>query len=601
MTPHRFALLTLVAMAARADAAAGQVVRGTPDTASVVADPADVVSVGRSAQARFERRRVRLLPLSHESVGGSCDEVVGRICTTYDEGEWYPQLESREIVARRLRLLAELDSLQELAPSSGWLLGQRVWYRAEGGDWGGAYRVAAECGGVDPWWCLALKGFALHGLERYREAEATFERALARMDEAGAERWRTPRWPVDSDTRELLEDAEADPPRRAEILRRLWALADPLYLVDGNDRLTAHYARWTAATIRDGARNPFRLSWGDDLTQLTVRHGWQIGWERTPSRDYTALDRVVGHNHPLGRDYMPPGDAVEAPADTPADELHPGVRRPRSLYAPPYAPVLLPMEGQVAVFPRGRTMAVVATHFLPEDTTFHASHRHPVPWRDPGDQAEMPDRTGLFALPVERPSGRAFHSVRRLHSVDGASLLEIPTGDYVVSAESWSPPRRRAGRLRLGVSARLAPADVATLSDILLLRPGGRDPETLREALELALPRPRLRPGQPFAIGWEVAGLGFRPETLAFEVSVERDGRSVLSRVGDFLGLSEPPRPIALSWEEPGPTEPGHLFRYLALDLPELEEGGYEVRLTLRTAGRADAVTTRRFEVARER
>lgn len=624
------------------------------DTSAVVVDSADVVSVGRAAQARFEGRRIRFLRPAYGSFGGWCDEIVGRICTTFDEGEWYPQPERDEIVALRHELIAELDSLQRLAPSSGWLLGQRVWYRAEAGDWEGAFRVASGCGrGIDPWWCLALEGFALHGMGRYPESLEVFEGALTRMDGEKARRWRIPRWPVDGGVRDLLEEAEermtvaaegragpedepagADPRVPAaieEILQRLWTLADPLWLVEGNDRLTAHYARWTFTEIRDDARNPFRLAWGDDLSQLTVRHGWQVGWERRPARDYLSRDGVLGHNHPMGRDFIPPGEVVRDPVSAGPDDLNPGAGRTRSLHAPPYAPVLLPMDGQVAVFPRGRTMAVVATHFLPPDTTFHAHHRHPLPWLEPGDQVDMVDRTGLFALRVgvadtaavadgsadlpdsvtegpvrlgaarRSPSGAEpppIRGVRRLHGPDGASLLELPTGDYVVSAESWSPSRRRAGRLRTGIGARPAPPDVATLSDVLLLRPAEREPETLEGALDLALPRASLYPGEPFAIGWEVAGLGFRPETLVFEVSVERAGRSVLGRIGDFLGVTDPPRPLVLSWEEPGPTEPGHAFHYLELDLPELDEGEYEIRLVLKTAGRSEAVSTTRFEVA---
>jgi len=76
-----------------------------------------------------------------------------------------------------------------------------------------------------------------------------------------------------------------------------------------------------------------------------------------------------------------------------------------------------------------------------------------------------------------------------------------------------------------------------------------------------------------------------------------RADRDVFHRIGDLLGLSDPPRPLVLSWEEPGPWEPAHQFHYLALDLPELEEGAYEVRLVLRTEGRSEAVTTKRFSV----
>ena len=76
-----------------------------------------------------------------------------------------------------------------------------------------------------------------------------------------------------------------------------------------------------------------------------------------------------------------------------------------------------------------------------------------------------------------------------------------------------------------------------------------------------------------FAIFIPVVGLGFRPETLAFEVSVERMDRGVFQRLGQFLGLADRPQPLRLAWEEPGPAEPGPSFRSLSLDLPVLDVG----------------------------
>jgi hypothetical protein len=571
-----------------------QIPTGAVDTTEVVADPEDVESVARAAQAGFERSRVRLLPLTYEPFGGPCDEVVGRLCTTYSEGEWYPVPENERIVRMRRELVVELDSLQERAPSSEWILGQRVWYRAEGGAWEAALRTARACPAVPRWWCDALEGFALHGLAHFTEAEEAFERALDGMDWEAARRWRIPEWPVDGAVRERLESAESDPGGMEALLERIWALADPLWLVEGNDRRTEHYARWTVARLRDRARNPFRLSWGSDLEELTVRHGWEMGWERTPTRDFGSVDHVIGHKHPEGRDFMPPGEVLGALATANGEDLRADRRRPRSLYAPVYAPVFLPMEGQVAVFPRGERMTVVATAFLPEDTTYHATHDHPRPWMDPGADVNRPDRVGLFALPLD---GGPLRTAERDGAAEGALMLDIPNEPHVLSLESWSPSRRRAGRLRVGLSKRLAPEDVATLSDVLLLRPTDPEPESLEAALHASLPAPRLRPGQPFAIAWEIFGLGFRAETLHFEVSVERTDRGVLQRIGQFLRLTDRPQPLTLGWEEPGPDEPGPAFRYLALDLPELGEGTYEIRLVLHTVGRTEAVVTEAFEV----
>ena len=589
------ALAVLLAVVHASPGAALQVVSGELDTAVVVADSSDLLGVARAAQGRFERGRVSHFPLTLETFGGSCDEHVGRFCSWYDEGDWYPQPEDPEIGVLRAELLMVLDSVQAELPGDGWVLGQRVWYLADEARWEEALEAARACGAVDRWWCSALEGLSLHGLQRYAEAHAAFSGSLDRMDAEQAFEWRVPRRAMDGDGRDILEGLkEASPDSVDAVLDRLWLLADPLYLVPGNDRETSHYARWTVATLRERARNPYRISWGRDLEQLVIRHGWEMGWERAPSRGFTSLDHVIGHKHPEGRDYMPSGRALEAPGLAEPADLRADVRRPRSLYAPAYAPVLLPIEGQIAVFPRGPRMVVVATHFLPDDTTRHVGHRHPLPWLEAGDQAGVPDRAGIFLAPAD---GTPMRGARASGGTEGVLSLEAPVGSYVVSIETWSPEQRRAGRFRVGIRRRPVPDDVAALSDILMLTPSSVEPELLEAAVPTALLRTEILPGQTFAIGWEVSGLGFRPETLRFEVSVERTNRGVLRRVGEFLRITDRPQPLRLSWEEPGPPEPGPLFRYVDLDLPVLDQGDYEIRLVLKSAGRTDVVSSRAFSV----
>jgi hypothetical protein len=564
------------------------------DTAVVVADSADAAGRARAAQASFERLRERYFPFTFASGGAPCDEVVGRLCTWYGEGEWTPAPEPEE--ARRLReeLLAELDSLQVLIPSEGWILGQRVWYRGEADDWAGGLATARACG-AEPWWCSALEGLALHGLRRYSEAELAFDRALEHMDVERARRWLVPERAIDDDARDWLRRMERQSADSLALaLDRLWRLADPLYLVEGNDRKSAHYARWTVATLRDGARNPFRLRWGADLEELTVRHGWEAGWERSPSPQLGGPFQITGHKHPEGREYMPSGRTLAAPAAAEPETFLADRRRAKSLHTPWYAPVLLPMDGQLAVFPRGDRMVVVATAFLPEDTSFHAEHDHARPWMEAGEQAGLAPRIGLFALPVdggppvERQVGGA---------LGGAVMVDLAAGAYVISAESWNPGERRAGRLRRGVVRDAAPPDVAVLSDLLLLAGARPAPASIAEALPAALLRAELRAGEPLAIAWEVSGLGLRPELFQFEVSVTRTDRNILRRVGELLGLAERPASLALAWEEPGPDRPTHQFRHLDLELPDVEPGRYEITLVLSTAGRSDAITRQALTV----
>jgi hypothetical protein len=454
--------------------AVGQVATVAPDSLErIEVDRDDVRGRAEDAQARFERARLRYSPLRFGTSGIDCDEYVGRFCTTYHEGEWYPRPDPEEIGEARDVLLAELDSLQVAAPGDAWILGQRVFYRGDGGDWASALEAARDCG-AEAWWCHALEGLSLHGLGRYAEAEDAFSTALEAVDPSVAIEWRVPERAVDRDTRRMLREwREHSSERLSQGLTAFWALADPLYLVDGNDRRTAHYARWTVSEIRRDARNPYGLRWADDLEELTVRHGWEIGYERTRTSIGMSArgEGATGHKHPEGRDFMPSGDVLEDPTAAGAEDLVADRRRPRSLYAPAYAPVLLPIEAQIAVFPREGAGIVVATSYLPEDTTFHAEHDHPRPWSEAGDQAHMPEQIGIFALPAGggAPSFRATAS-----GSEGALMLELPVGAYVVSSESWSPPLRRAGRFRAGVEIESGTPDVAVASRGTRSRSPGR-------------------------------------------------------------------------------------------------------------------------------
>lgn len=214
-------------------------------------------------------------------------------------GDWYPRPELVEAEELREELLFLLDSIQALVPGDDWLLGQRVWYLSEARRWEEALEVARSCGTAEPWWCAALEGFSLHGLERYVEADRAFSIAIDRMDNEQALRWRVPRWVMDDDGQNALKEAATSSSEALDnLLERLWLLADPLYLVEGNDRKTSHYARWTVAKIREEAKNPYRISWGNDLDELTIRHGWELGWNRTSDAGFTTVEHVIGHKHP---------------------------------------------------------------------------------------------------------------------------------------------------------------------------------------------------------------------------------------------------------------------------------------------------------------
>jgi len=559
-------------------------------------DPADLLVRARDAQARYEWERLRLMPPSSGGSGGACDEYVGRVCFWYDAEGWRPKPEPPEVGRKRELLIHRLDSIAALVPGDAWLLGQRVWYRAEAGRWLDAFAAARGCGRVEPWWCSALEGFTLHGLGRYREARAAFARALSLMGPVRAARWRIPRHALDDEAGELLDHAPPDSlgPR----LRRMWMLADPLYLVPGNDRETAHYARWTVARIREDAHNPFGLTWGSDLEELLIRNGWEVAWARehvaTPG---LGRDAASGYNPPQQRRYLPSGSVLSSPSLAAAEDLRADEGPARSLYAPAYAPVLLPTEPQVAVFPRGDRFVVVATSYLPADTSSGDHGPRPPALLDPGVLTTEGDQAGLFLVHTDDGETR---SRTRGGGTTGRFLLEAPAGRYIVSVESWSPTRRRAGRYRIGLVRRGLPEDVATLSDLLMLDTEGSEPHTLSSALPHALVSPVIRSGQRVALGWEVSGLGWGSEDVTYRLRVERTDVGLLGRVGRWLRLGGREQALSLSWTEPGPAQPKPQFHWLALDLPTLKPGRYEVRLEAKMSARSALVSRRTFEVVED-
>ncbi|MDP2958005.1 MAG: hypothetical protein Q8N53_16380 [Longimicrobiales bacterium] len=553
--------------------------RGAADTVAELPDSSDVLGRARREQVAFENRRFRMFPLSPWGLAaGPCDEIVGRFCTWHGDSDWIPVPEPASVSDLRDRFVAYLDSVQALLPGDGWILGQRVWYRGEAGRWVEALDATVGCG-AESWWCASLRGFALHGLGRYPEAKTAFGEALQSMDPETARRWRDTRWLLFPDARRALERAAEGEGEAA--VERLWLLADPLFLVPGNDRETEHYARWTVATLRTNARNPFRISWRRDLEELTVRMGWEIGWER--AQGASGQESVVGHHHPEGRDFFPTANAMIDPASAGPEGFLAGRDRPRTLYAPAVAPVLLPMDAQVAVFPRGDQVVVVATHFLPADTGRDVARDSLRPWMAPGEQADQAHRAGLFLVPA---AGGQPLSAEVTGQAEGALVLRAPAGAYVLAAESWAPRLRRAGRLRMGVRCDTVPRDVATLSDLLLLAPGVGEADSLEEVALRALPRPEIGVGGSVAVAWEINGLGWVPQTIGYEVSAEKVGAGVLRRAAQALGLMSPRTPLSLSWSEPGPSRPGVVLRQVELALGNAEPGEYAVVLRARVPGR---------------
>jgi len=561
---------------------------GDPSFRRMTRQAADSARLRRSAQeaqSDFERIRRRHLELALGGWSGECDEVVGRMCLRHGgEDDWTPPPEPQEIISAREELLAILERIATALPGDGWVLGQRVLYLGDAGRWSESIRLAGQCGGVTPWWCSCLEGFALHMDGDYVGSIGVFRRGLSQMDPDVARRWQDPRVLLDSHARGWVRGSRELPADQAR--RTLWLLGDPLYLVPGNDRETEHYARWVVAELREDSHNPYGLSWGQDLREVLLRFGWEIGWERIlPRIGEWATTGVVGHHHPESRAFLPPGWVLEDPTGVGQGEWIPEEESPVAGYAPVYAPRLGPATAQIARFRRGDSVLVVASYRFPPEESETSS---------PGDST-LPDDAlaGLFLLPG---GTNPWHeSVAR--SPAGVLVLSVPPGPYLVSLELHSPREKRAARLRHGLIAETSPPDVPSLSDLLILRESDDLPTGFRDAIARARPSTAVTTGERVPVAWEVYGLGLQREAPHFHVSLRRRNRGLLSRVAGWIGLGGDDREVVLSWMEAAPDAMSPLFRAVHVNLPELEPGEYTLRLQVELRGRTTMVSERTLDV----
>ena len=575
---------------ARAAAAAvlGLLASSPPALAQDAPEAAAVVEAMRERQEEFERFRESRIPVEVDRRPAACDEQIGRICIWFggdDEADFPGEL--REVGQARVELIRELSDAFARVPDR-WLLGQWVHYLVESRNMGEAERVAEACGVEDVWWCDALLGYVYHVWTRYVDAERAFRDALASMPDSVHHEWTTPRYVFTEDAVAAFNDAT--PAERNLRWETLWRLSDPLFVFEGNDRLTDHYARLVLAENRRDAAHPQNIEWEEDLEESLVRYGMNIGYSRThdPARAFGTLQdtrRVVGHHHPMSRGYLFPEQYLESPSDIPPETWITAPREARTWYAPPYAPDIRGLETQVGRFRRDDRMLVVGAY----RPTIAVDEGEVVSAWGPRGNADGPAGAALFLVPTD---GGAWTYVQG-DQPEGVLAMEAPPGRYVSSLEVVDLDGGRAWRARQGVvQSELAPGLVA-VSDLMILREGATLPESLEQAIPDVRPGVRIRVGERFPVVWEVYGLGVR-EPVTVTIGFSRGRPGFLERVGAFLGVIEPERPVEVTFDETGPEDRVQaVFRSIELELPDLDPGDYTLHLQLELPGRDPVVASR--------
>ena len=579
----------------------------------------------KDSQARFERFREERIPPELPGFGRGCDDLVGRFCLRFEDGEteseWKVPEEPVEFSMARVQVLRELAEVGNKIPGDPWVLGQRVAYMGEVGDWRGAEQLVRSCGSGN-WWCTALMGYVRHGQGEWNGAADLFSLALTQMPADEAERFLSLSHLLDPDALDVYERSSDKP----SLEERLWLLADPLYMVDGNDRMTEQFARAVIVRMRQESVNPYGVEWGDDIAELTLRYGAEKAWERQahvrvgPSLQDTR--NIVGRHHPKSQEFLPPDEALEDPAQIAPGDWTLEQRRPWTGYAPPYAPDLNALETQVARFRRGDSLLVVGA-FEPQEedqpetdtrrqsmnprivdvrsrrnesrgerqarsNPFGRIQEEPVPFLPEEPEKTAPVQSGLFLIDTETG---AHHEVLG-EGPRGAFQLLVPNGRYIIGVEAFSPDDKRAWRDRHGLWQDPLVLGLAAVSDLLILKGGGNLPESLEEALPTAMPVTRIRTGESFKAAWELYGLRIG-ESASVRIGVDRGGEGFIRRLGQFLRVLEPDAPVVMTYEDTGPDVLGTVFRAVELNLPDLEPGEYTLTVEIELSGREPMVIAR--------
>ncbi len=567
----------LVAVLAAAPAVAQHLPPRPPTAAQQRADSARAVRDARAAQAAFERTRVRNLPWSQDGGrgGSGCDEIIGRFCVWHEDEEdgWTPPPEPAALRTARERLVARLDSAARRAPGDEWIAGQRVRYQVEGGGARTAVAAARECRSTR-WWCLALEGYAAHSAEQYPAADSAFTAALAAMPENERRDWLDLQPVMELDDHRALRRME--PGAREVAVRRIWWLADPLWMEPGNDRKTEHFARLVHDRLQDRARTTEGIAWGDDLREIVLRFGMPTGWERIRPDAWQpgGPPSLIIHHTPHGREFLPRLDAKEPLGAVPPDGERMLNRKARTSYAPHRVSRMDTLAHQVAVFRRGDSALVVAGLALDADSL------------PPGAVTEA----GLVL--AESDTSTAWMGHTRGPGSTAALTVRVPARATMISLEAREVASRRAGRARYAFPLE-RPAGGMAVSDILLLSDPAARPATLDEAAPLARPGTRFRAGDRVGLFWEVYRDAPGSDSLRLSLALSRREAGGVRRVAERIGLSPSAAPVRMRWtEEPGGA--ALLARSTTVALPRrLPPGEYLLEVTVQPPRGQPAIRTR--------
>lgn len=532
---------------------------------------AEVIRDARSAQIRFERHRRANLPRGPGgSMGRSCDALVGRFCYWYDSTEANAEPESRRIVEARRELLATLDSAARLTPEDPWIAGQRVRYHLEAGGPDDALNASDECR-ADGWWCAALTGLVHHVAQDYPAADSAFTVALRKMPAEQRCEWLDLSVITDGSSRRAFRDAPCD--TRERMADSTFAAAQPLWMTRGRDLRSEFLARQTMARIHDRSANAYGTVFGDDNRELMLRYGW-AEWFTRHDLPLSAFPdfAVTGHSRAPSYQFFPTGGVTPTRSAESFRRL--SESRARTRYAPRHIERLTHLPHQLARFPRGDSMLVVAA-FAPADTVLARDS-----WR--------------AALAVRRRDSVFVIASTRGRSVAGWVANEA----MIVSVEALGDSSKHAARARYTVDP--VACSSWCLSDLLVVHADSVDrAATPQEAVRAALTDLRVQRGTAVGVYFELAPAAAQGErrsaAATFTLTVTPVHVGLLRRAAARLRLAPRPDAVRMRWQ----AVIGGARELVTINVPASAGGRYLLQLTVAPRGAAAITASRELEIAR--
>jgi len=364
--------------------------------------------------------------------------------------------------------------------------------------------------------------------------------------------------------------------QREAINARIWWVADPLFMVAGNERRTEHFSRVLQTALQSDAANTYGSRWGGDLAELILRFGWAEKWTQQPPADpYSMAQQVsiAGHEREPGFHFFltqRPPDSVAQIVDS-LFEIDQSP--PREQYSPAYAREFVHLDAQVARFRRGDSTRVVAAYDVGTDTIF-SRHKFAAAVVAMGDETTSPSIAEITESPVKN-----------------VLTLSTPWKSQLIGVELLAKDGAGAARWRSGLAE--IPMDSASISvsDLLFVDGGPSLPADLSEAIPRAHGGTRFSRGTQIGLFWELYGKAPADSALPMSLTITPVGEGFFHRVFRTLRIAPKVSPMSIRWQENGAS--GMLSaRSVLLDLSLVPAGKYAVKLEV---GSSPAATTSRI------